>query len=87
MTKKNEPATHIRYGLVEATVWKNQGKDRPFYSATLSRSYKAEDGTWKQTQSLSGSELLVAAQALQEAYKAIQELKASDGGEESPDAA
>lgn len=86
MTKKNEPATRIRYGRIEVTVWKNEGKERPFYSTTLSRSYKAEDGTWKQTSSLSGSELLVASQALREAYKAIQELKANDGGEQSPDA-
>ncbi len=78
MTQKNEPATRIRYGLIEVTIWRNQGKERPFYTATLKRSYKAEDDSWKQTSSLSGSDLLVAATALQDAYKAIEGLKRHD---------
>ncbi len=78
MTKKNEPASRIRYGLIEVTIWKNQGKERPFYSSTITRSYKAEDSSWKQTASLSPSDLLVASLAFQDAYRAIQELQASE---------
>lgn len=87
MTKKNEPASRIRHGLIEVTIWKNQGKDRPFYSTTLTRSYKADDGPWHQTPSLSSSDLLVASLALQDAYKAIQELQASERADSAPGAA
>ncbi len=79
MTQKNEPVKKVRFGLIEVAIWKNEGKDkRPFYSTSLSRSYKDDKDKWQQTSSLSGNELLVAAQALQEAFRAIEEMKAKD---------
>lgn len=79
MKKKNEPVQTIRFGRIEVAIWENEGKqDRAFYSTTLTRSYKDEDGNWQQTSSLSGSELLVASKALETAYLAIQELKAAE---------
>jgi len=78
MTQKNEPVKKVRYGRIEVAIWKNEGKERPFYTTTLTRSYKDDDGTWKQSSSLSGSELLVAAQAYQETFRTIEELKRSD---------
>ena len=78
MTKSNEPAAKLQYGRIEVAIWKNQGDKRPFYSTTLTRSYKDDDGNWKQSSSLTSSELLVAAQAYQEAFRTIEALKRSD---------
>ena len=78
MTKSNERAAKLQYGRIEVAIWKNQGDKRPFYSTTLTRSYKDDDGNWKQSSSLTGSELLVAAQAYQEAFRTIEALKRSD---------
>ena len=78
MTRNNEPAAKVRYGRIEVAIWKNKGDKRPFYTTTLARSYKDDDDNWQQSASLSGTELLVAAQAYQEAFKTIEALKRSD---------
>lgn len=66
MTTK-KPEYSIRRRSVQAAIWKNDGKNGPFYRATFSRRYK--DGeTWKSTESFNADDLvdlmLVAALAL-----------------------
>ena len=46
MATKNKPATTLRRGLVKATIWENASKNGPFFSTTLSRSYKESSGKW-----------------------------------------
>lgn len=65
MTTK--PAHSIRRHSVQAAIWKNDGKNGPYYRATFSRRYK--DGEiWKSTESFNAEDLpdlmLVAALAL-----------------------
>lgn len=56
----NKPLDTIRDGILKATIWKNPGKDDkpPFYSVRIIRSYKDEKGSWHDTDSFSGAELL-----------------------------
>jgi len=66
MTTK-KPEHSIRRRSIQAAIWRNDGKNGPFYRTTFSRRYK--DGSeWKSTESFSADDLsdlmLVAALAL-----------------------
>lgn len=50
----NQPAKKFRLGLITATIWDNDG----FYSIDLSRSYRDDTSTWKNTTSFHHSDLL-----------------------------
>lgn len=63
----NAPAKKIRLGLVTATVWKNDGLEKPFYTVTLQVAYKDGDGSWKNGDNLNADQLLNAAWCLQKA--------------------
>lgn len=64
----DKPAKRFRVGFVEAAIWKNEGTgDRSFYSVTLRRSYKDNDGEWQTADSLGHADLLNAAKALERA--------------------
>ncbi len=65
---KNQPVDRIRVGRVEASIWENEGKNGPWKSVTLSRAYEDQDGNLKSTSSFSGTDLLLAAEALRLAY-------------------
>ncbi|NRP49803.1 hypothetical protein XMV201_001563 [Aliiroseovarius sp. xm-v-201] len=59
----NQPAHKLRLGLINATIWANDG----FYSIDLTRSYKNAEGQWQNTNSLAHSDLLNAAKCLERA--------------------
>jgi hypothetical protein len=61
MSKKNRPTHEIRVGLVKAAIWKVKHEKGPFFSVTLCRIYKGEDG-WKQSSFFSGRELSTVAE-------------------------
>jgi hypothetical protein len=72
--KKNEPAAKVRIGRVEAAIWENQGERGPWHSVTLSRTYESEDGTLRSSSSFSGTDLLLASEALRLAHQRVREL-------------
>ena len=77
MAKANEPVDKIRFGRITAAIWANEGEKGTWHNVTLSRSYK--DGEkLKDTSSLSGTDLLVGAEALRQAYVRTQELRAAE---------
>ena len=63
----DQPAKKFRIGYVTATVWKNDGVDRPFYSVDVTRSFKDDNDEWKNTSSLNQGDLLNAAKCLMRA--------------------
>jgi hypothetical protein len=66
--EKQKPATEIRLGRIRATIWANVKDDGSiWYSCVLSRSYKKDDGTWANSDSLGRDDLLTGATALQQA--------------------
>lgn len=68
MPKANQPAAKFRLGYVTATVWKNDGD---FYSVSLTKSYKDDDGNWQDTDSLNAGDLLNSAKVLTRAEEYI----------------
>jgi hypothetical protein len=66
--EKQKPAAEIRLGRIRATIWANAKDDGSiWYSCVLSRSYKKDDGTWANSDSLGRDDLLTGATALQQA--------------------
>lgn len=64
----NKPINTIRDGALKATIWERTSEKGPFFSVELSRSYRTEDGTWKDSSSFVGDELLRIARLASLAY-------------------
>ena len=78
-----QPAAKIRDGRLTATIWANE-KNQPdpesgeigtFYSVDIVRSYKDASGTWKESSSFTGAELLRVSNLATAAYNEILRLR------------
>ena len=71
------PVEKFRAGQVGCALWENavsfKGQERMLLKASLSKRYKAEDGTWKSSQSFSRDEIPLAIYCLMMAFAAIVE--------------
>lgn len=70
-----QPADVIRDGALKATIWRNEGEERPFYSTTFSRTYEDRDGNLRDAHSFSGSDLLKVSELGRKAYDRSNELR------------
>ena len=73
--KKAEPVDRIRVGRIEASIWENDGQNGKWHAVTLSRTYQDAQGNLRNSDSFSGTDTLLAAEALRAAYYRMQELK------------
>lgn len=53
----NAPAKKFRIGYITATIWKNDGLDKPFYSVDITRSYKDSNGDYQTGTSFNHADL------------------------------
>lgn len=68
--KKQAPIQTLRDGAIVIKLWRQDGKNGPYVSATLGRTYKNEEtGEYGESRSLSGSDVLKAQALLGEANK------------------
>ena len=67
MTANVKPVHKIRAGALEVAIWQREGKNGPFYSVTMSRSYKQGE-EWKQADSYDGEDLLLLAKLIDQAH-------------------
>jgi hypothetical protein len=72
------PAIKFRDGVLQVTVWRNTGERGTYYTVNPTRSYKADDGSWRETDSLGQDDLLAMAELLREAYHWIKHQKRAD---------
>jgi hypothetical protein len=82
MAKQNtdhRPAESLRYGALEASIWRNQGESGDYLNTTFSRSYKQGED-WKQTDSFREADLPTLSKLALDAHSTIQKLKDSDQG-------
>jgi len=75
----NQPTETLRDGSLKATIWKNEGEKGLFFSVDLSRTYKDDGGSYHDSHSFSGTELLRAAHLATRAYDRISELRQAEG--------
>jgi hypothetical protein len=76
----NRPADVIRDGNLKATLWRNEGENGVSYATTIARTYRADDGTYRESNSFSGSELLRVSELARKAYDRTGELRRDDAG-------
>ena len=55
--EKQKPIKKFIIGDITTAIWKNEGKNSPFFSITTTRRYK-KDGKWNDTASLGRYDLL-----------------------------
>ena len=70
----DKPIKKFRIGFIQAAVWKNDGTNNPFYTVTLQRSYKDDNGQLQNTEQLGAADLLNAAELLKRAEQHIATL-------------
>ncbi len=67
MSTKAKPVHRERAGGIEIAVWRNEGGKGPWYSVTVSRSYK-KDEEWKQADSFGADDLPLLTKLLDRAH-------------------
>ncbi|MEM9840249.1 MAG: hypothetical protein AAF830_13980 [Pseudomonadota bacterium] len=72
-TKK--PIETLRDGNLKASVWENQGEKGPYFTVTLAKTYKDEQGSYRDTQSFTGTEILRVAELGRVAYHLTNDLR------------
>jgi hypothetical protein len=76
MSDKAKPDHKIQHRGLAVTIWKNAGKNGPWYAATPSRVYK-QDEQWKDSDSFGEDDLLLLAELLKEAHAWIRSAQQS----------
>ena len=71
----NKPDYELRLGRVRVAIWKNTTKDnKVWYNVSLTRTWKEEDGKWREASTFSGlSEVVLMQEALRQARDWIQQ--------------
>lgn len=71
---KQRPAETLRDGAIKAAIWKNESEKGDFFAVTFSRTYKDSDGNLQDTESFSGTQLLLLARLADQAYNRTSKL-------------
>jgi hypothetical protein len=74
----NRPEHNLRYGTVEAAIWRNQGEGGDFLNTTFTRHFRQGED-WKQTESFREQDLPTLSKLAADAHTAIQKMKAGNG--------
>ncbi len=76
---KNKPVETLRDGYLKVAIWRNPTDNGYRYSTgPLQRSYKDKEGQWRETEFLSGHEILRGSRLLEKAYDFQLEQKKQD---------
>jgi hypothetical protein len=70
ISNNEKPVHKIRAGVIEVAVWCREGANGPFYSVSMSRSYKDGD-QWKQADSYGADDCLLLSKLLDQAHSWI----------------
>lgn len=74
----NRPVDVIRDGNLKASIWRNEGENSVSYATTIGRTYKTDDGAYRETGSFSGTELLRVSELARKAYDRTNDLRRDD---------
>jgi hypothetical protein len=75
MTTTTKPVSTIRDGSLKATVWRNKGEKGDFHSVRFTRTWRDDQGTFHDSDSFSGTELLRLAHLAAKAYDQLASLR------------
>jgi len=74
----NKPVHTVRHRSIKAAIWKNETSNGPMYNVTVVRSYRDDNGDWKDTQSIGYDDLMNVAALMYEAHAYISSLRAKE---------
>lgn len=75
--QSNRPEQSLRYGGVEAAIWRNQGENGDFLNTTFTRHFRQGED-WKQTDSFREQDLPSLSKIAADAHSAIQQIKGAE---------
>jgi len=71
----NRPETTLRDGNLKATVWRQQGKDRDFFTTDFAKTYEDKDGNLKDSRSFGEKDLLGISELARQAHNQVKGLR------------
>jgi cell wall assembly regulator SMI1 len=74
----NRPVDVIRDGNLKASIWRNEGENSVSFATTIARTYKTEDGAYRESNSFTGTELLRVSELARKAYDRTNDLRRDD---------
>ena len=74
----NKPVHTVRLRSIKATIWKNDTSNGPMYNVTVLRSYRDDNGEWKDGHSIGYDDLMNVAALMYEAHAYISGLRAKE---------
>lgn len=74
----NKPVHTVRHRSIKATIWKNETSNGPMYNVTVVRSYRDDNGEWKDSHSIGYDDLGNVAALMYEAHAYISQLRAAE---------
>lgn len=75
---KKKPVRKIKAWPLSAAIWAQEHEGRRFFNATFQRSFKKDDGSYGNTDSIGKDDLLLLAKLADRAHTAILELEHAD---------
>jgi len=73
--QKNRPAQTLRDGNIKATVWENIRDEKVMHSVQFRRSYRDQEGQYRDTDSFSSNDLLRLSRLAGQTYDALTRLR------------
>ena len=77
-TAPNKPVDVIRDANLKASIWRNEGDDGPFYATSFARTYRDEQGEYRDAHSFVAADLLKLSELARKAYDRTNELRRED---------
>ncbi|MDH5721909.1 MAG: hypothetical protein OEY94_01125 [Alphaproteobacteria bacterium] len=74
MTSKT-PQETLRDANLKASIWRNESEQGSYFTTTLARTYKDEQGNYRDTNSFGQNDLLRLAELSRSAYNRVNEIK------------
>ncbi|WPZ34511.1 hypothetical protein T8K17_25215 [Thalassobaculum sp. OXR-137] len=70
-----QPADTLRDGHLKSAIWRNETENSVMHSATFSRTYRDQDGNYRDSQSFAGADLLRLSELARQTYTRSNELQ------------
>lgn len=74
----NRPLHTISYGMIRVTIWPHAAETCIYYDVVPARTYRTQDGEWKDSHSFGESDVPLLVKALKDAHTWIQTRKSID---------
>jgi hypothetical protein len=76
--KDNVPVHAFRHRSIKASIWRNDTAKGPMWNVTVVRSYRQDDGTWRDSHSFGFDDLMIVAKFLADAHSYIAAERAKE---------